>query len=104
MCDGSLAYSYLKYGELKGEKPIEPLYSALLEVRGVRVIAFFDEGENATQVGLRSTISSGINVGKEARILGGGGHAHQAGVLVPGDLEYVTSLIIPKLISLLENK
>ena len=104
LSEGRLACSYLKKGEIKGEKPIEPLYSALLEVKGVSVIVFFDEGDECTQVGLRSTLSSGINVGKEAQRLGGGGHPHQAGLSVKGDLDSAQALVIPKLISLLDSK
>ena len=104
LCGGRLLYTYMKKGELTGEKPIEPLYSALLEVQNVSVIAIFDEKEEGTQVGLRSTISSGINVGKEACRLGGGGHSHQAGVTVSCGLEEAQKLVLPLLISLIENK
>ena len=104
LCGGRLLYSYIKKGEFTGEKPIEPLYSALLEVQDVSVIAIFDEKEEGTQVGLRSTISSGINVGKEACRLGGGGHSHQAGVTVSCGLEEAQKLVLPLLISLIENK
>ena len=104
LCGGRLLYTYMKKGEFTGEKPIEPLYSALLEVQDVSVIAIFDEKEEGTQVGLRSTISSGINVGKEACRLGGGGHSHQAGVTVSCGLEEAQKLVLPLLISLIENK
>lgn len=79
------------------------LYSLLLSVKGVEVVAFIrEEAEESCTVGLRS--NGNIDISGVAVTLGGGGHKNAAGSQVVGNIESVTQIIVQEVAKILKEE
>ena len=77
------------------DRPGDMLYSMLLAIRGVEVVLYLKELETqVTEIGLRSSHQSPVDVGELAKRLGGGGHRRAAGATVNESVEAVRDRLI----------
>jgi phosphoesterase RecJ-like protein len=78
----------------------DEVYRALQSVAGAEVIVFLrQEAPRRISVGFRS--GAGVDVGRLAKSLGGGGHAQAAGCTLAGSLSEVRRAVLAELGSLL---
>ena len=87
--------------EMGEERLSDAVYGSLLEADGVRAIFFFKEKEDSIEIGMRSKHHGGLDVGKLAGELGGGGHMHASGVTLNMNLNEAEKLIEEKICKLL---
>jgi len=92
-------YAYLKdTGTFGDDKPSDLFYSQMLSVKGAEAVLLFKEKEDGkTEVGLRSSHSSLIDVGLLAAEFGGGGHKHASGMTVPLDIPAIQTKLLKKI-------
>ena len=79
------------------EKPGDTIYRSLLEVENVKAIALIKEKEDGVEIGFRAKNKAGIDVGKIAQALGGGGHRLASGASIAGiDIPHAKEIILSK--------
>lgn len=98
--DGQVIYGIVRLDDAKRANMDEVsdagLASFLIQVREAMVSAIFKEQANNTvEISMRS--KTGYDVSEVAFQVGGGGHKQAAGATVPGTIETVMALVLPKL-------
>ena len=81
--DGRFLFAY-QSAAMKDGRLSDGVYASLLETEGILGVILFKDKEGSVEIGFRSKHKSGIDVGKAASLLGGGGHMHAAGATIPG--------------------
>ncbi len=76
--DGKLLVAY-QTKDIETAGLSDNLYSELLKVSGVKAVVFFKEKEDKVDIGFRAKKTAGLDVGKIAATIGGGGHEFAAG-------------------------
>ncbi len=66
------------------EKPGDTVYRSLLEVENVKAIVLIKENDDGVEIGFRAKNKAGIDVGRIAQELGGGGHKLASGASIEG--------------------
>jgi phosphoesterase RecJ-like protein len=94
---GRVAYSTIRRADYEqlGASPLdsEDLVNATLSLAGVVAgVLFLEQPRGGIKVSLRSR--EGVNIGKVAEQLGGGGHPQAAGAIVPGALDEVQARVL----------
>lgn len=106
-CEGRLAWISMP-GELLEQvgadtSDTEGIVNHVLSISGVRVAAFFREGDSeGIRVSLRSR--NGLDVSRVARGFGGGGHTMASGLTVRLPLEQAIEVVLQELRTLLEEQ
>ena len=88
--------------EIADSRISDHVYDLLMQSAGLKVIVFFKEKKlGGYELGFRAKHHAGIDVGKLAAELGGGGHMHAAGATVLLPFAACRKLVIDKLEKLL---
>ncbi len=87
--------------EMKDGRLSDGVYASLLETEGIAAVILIKDKGGMQEIGFRSKHKSGLDVGKAAQALGGGGHMHAAGVTIEGSSEEAEARIISLLRTLL---
>ncbi len=82
---GKFLFAY-QSESMKDGKLSDGVYASLLEAEGILGVVLFKDKGDSVEIGFRSKHKSGIDVGKVASELGGGGHMHAAGATVQGSV------------------
>ena len=99
--EGKVIIAYEKKEYESSERPGDTVYPALLECEGVKVVVLIKEREDGIEFGFRAKRDKGVDVGKLASDLSGGGHSLAAGATVKGlKIEEAKSFILDRLIPL----
>ncbi len=83
---GAFLFAY-QDASMKDGKLSDGVYASLLETEGIKGVVLFKDKEGSVEIGFRSKHKSGIDVGKAAAMLGGGGHMHASGATIPGTVD-----------------
>ena len=99
--EGKVIIAYEKKEYESSERPGDTVYPALLECEGVKVVVLIKEREDGIEFGFRAKRDKGVDVGRLASDLSGGGHSLAAGATVKGlKIEEAKPFILDRLISL----
>ncbi len=89
--------------DMKDGKLSDGVYASLLETEGILGVALLKDKEGTVEIGLRSKHKSGVDVGKAAASIGGGGHMHAAGATVEGSMDKARETILSVLEPLIQK-
>ena len=99
--EGKVIIAYEKKEYESSERPGDTVYPALLECEGVKVVVLIKEREDGIEFGFRAKRDKGVDVGRLASDLSGGGHSLAAGATVKGlKIEEAKPFILDRLIPL----
>ena len=79
---------------MKDGKLSDGVYASLLEAEGILGVVLLKDKEGTVEIGFRSKHKSGMDVGKAATVLGGGGHMHAAGATITGTMDEAKNTVI----------
>lgn len=79
---------------MKDGKLSDGVYASLLEAEGILGVVLLKDKEGTVEIGFRSKHKSGMDVGKAAAVLGGGGHMHAAGATITGTMDEARNTVI----------